>query len=35
MELEHLAIDLETMGNNPNSPIVAIGAVMFNPATGE
>ncbi len=28
-------IDLETMGTNPHSPIVAIGAVFFNPVTGE
>lgn len=30
-----LMIDLETMGANNNAPIVAIGAVAFNRATGE
>lgn len=33
--MQHLMIDLETMGANPNAPIVAIGAVLFNPSTGE
>lgn len=33
--MNDLMIDLETMGNNPNAPIVAIGAVFFDPATGE
>lgn len=33
--MNHLMIDLETMGNKPNAPIVAIGAVFFDPATGE
>jgi len=28
-------IDLETMSNKPDAPIVAIGAVFFNPSTGE
>jgi hypothetical protein len=28
-------IDLETMGNKPNAPIVSIGAVFFEPSTGE
>jgi len=28
-------IDLETMGNKPNAPIVSIGAVFFDPSTGE
>lgn len=28
-------VDLETMGNKPDAPIVAIGAVFFEPATGE
>lgn len=32
---EHLMIDLETMGTNTSAPIVAIGAVFFNPQTGE
>lgn len=30
----HLMIDLETMGKKANAPIVSIGAVFFNPATG-
>lgn len=33
--MNHLMIDLETMGNNPNAPIVSIGAVFFEPSTGE
>lgn len=33
--MNDLMIDLETMGNKPNAPIVAIGAVFFDPATGE
>ncbi|UIN08439.1 3'-5' exoribonuclease [Yersinia ruckeri] len=33
--MKNLMIDLETMGNKPNAPIVAIGAVFFEPATGE
>lgn len=32
---EHLMIDLETMGTNTSAPIVAIGAVFFNPQTGK
>ncbi|TNU50987.1 exonuclease [Escherichia coli] len=31
----HLMIDLETMGTNSNAPIVVIGAVFFDPQTGE
>ncbi|OSL60633.1 putative exonuclease VIII, ds DNA exonuclease encoded by prophage [Escherichia coli H383] len=31
----HLMIDLETMGANTNAPIVVIGAVFFDPQTGE
>ena len=31
----HLMIDLETMGTNTNAPIVVIGAVFFDPETGE
>lgn len=30
----HVMIDLETMGKKHNAPIVAIGAVVFDPATG-
>jgi hypothetical protein len=33
--MNNLMLDLETMGNKPNAPIVAIGAVFFDPATGE
>ena len=33
--MNHLMIDLETMGNKPNAAIVSIGAVFFDPATGE
>lgn len=32
--MKNLMIDLETMGNKPSSPIVAIGAVFFEPETG-
>lgn len=31
----HLMIDLETMGTNPDAPIVSIGAVFFEPTTGQ
>ncbi|BDP20572.1 TPA: 3'-5' exoribonuclease [Klebsiella pneumoniae] len=30
----HVMVDLETMGKKHNAPIVAIGAVFFDPATG-
>lgn len=30
----HVMVDLETMGKKYNAPIVAIGAVVFDPATG-
>lgn len=33
--MNNLMVDLETMGNKPNAPIVAIGAVFFEPTTGE
>ncbi|HBW4601563.1 TPA: 3'-5' exoribonuclease [Klebsiella pneumoniae] len=33
--MNNLMIDLETMGNKPNAPIVAIGAVFFEPQSGE
>lgn len=32
--MNHLMIDLETMGNGPYSPIVSIGAVFFDPSNG-
>ena len=31
----NIMVDLETMGNGASAPIVAIGAVVFNPYTGE
>lgn len=31
----HLMVDLETMGKKPGAPIVSIGAVFFDPATGK
>ena len=33
--MNDLMIDLESMGKKPNAPIVSIGAVFFNPQTGE
>ncbi|MFQ6314868.1 3'-5' exoribonuclease domain-containing protein [Citrobacter braakii] len=30
----HLMVDLETMGSGPDAPIVSIGAVFFEPSTG-
>lgn len=30
----HLMIDMETMGNSPDAPIVSIGAVFFDPSSG-
>ena len=35
MKFKHLMIDLETLGTAVNAPIVAIGAVYFDPDTGE
>ena len=32
---DHVMIDLETMGTTPESAIVSIGAVMFDPRTGK
>ncbi|EFA5470833.1 TPA: exonuclease [Escherichia coli] len=29
----HLMIDLETMGKNPDAPIISIGAIFFDPQT--
>jgi exodeoxyribonuclease VIII len=31
----HLMVDLETMGKKPGAPIVSVGAVFFDPASGE
>ncbi|MEQ9938743.1 MULTISPECIES: 3'-5' exonuclease [Pectobacterium] len=33
--MNNVMIDIETMGANPNAPICSIGAVFFNPKTGE
>ena len=33
--MKHLMIDLETMDNKPTAAITSIGAVFFNPETGE
>lgn len=33
--MTHVMVDLETMGNNPEAPIIAIGAVFFDPGTGK
>jgi len=33
--MNNLMIDLETMGTGPNSLVIAIGAVFFEPETGE
>ncbi|HGU0931395.1 TPA: 3'-5' exoribonuclease, partial [Escherichia coli] len=31
----HLMIDLETMGKNPDAPIISIDAIFFDPQTGD
>ncbi|HFO3210463.1 TPA: 3'-5' exoribonuclease [Escherichia coli] len=31
----HLMIDLETMGKNPDAAIISIGAIFFDPQTGD
>ncbi|EHB4541962.1 exonuclease [Escherichia coli] len=31
----HLMIGLETMGKNPDAPIISIGAIFFDPQTGD
>ncbi|HAW7241728.1 exonuclease [Escherichia coli] len=31
----HLMLDLETMGKNPDAPIISIGAIFFDPQTGD
>jgi len=33
--MKHLMVDIETMGTTPGSPILTIGAVFFEPSTGE
>ncbi|EFK2454836.1 exonuclease, partial [Escherichia coli] len=30
---DHLMLDLETMGKNPDAPIISIGAIFFDPQT--
>ncbi|HDJ9378293.1 TPA: 3'-5' exoribonuclease [Escherichia coli] len=32
---DHLMIDLETMEKNPDAPIISIGAIFFDPQTGD
>ncbi|EEV4178037.1 exonuclease [Escherichia coli] len=32
---DHLMIDLETMRKNPDAPIISIGAIFFDPQTGD
>lgn len=32
--MNHLMLDLETMGNGTYAPIISIGAVFFDPSTG-
>ncbi|ELO4358574.1 3'-5' exoribonuclease [Escherichia coli] len=32
---DHLMIDLETMGKNPDAAIISIGAIFFDPQTGD
>lgn len=33
--MKNIMLDLETMGNGSKAAIVSIGAVFFNPLTGE
>lgn len=33
--MDHLMIDLETLGTRVNAPVLAVGAVFFKPETGE
>lgn len=33
--MQHVMIDLETLGTAVNAPVLAIGAVFFEPSTGE
>lgn len=32
--MNHMMIDIETMGSRPNAPVLSIGAVMFDPVNG-
>lgn len=31
----HLMVDLESMGSNPDAPIISMGAIFFDPHTGQ
>ncbi|HCN4631783.1 TPA: 3'-5' exoribonuclease, partial [Escherichia coli] len=31
----HLSVDLETMGKNPDAPVISIGVIFFDPQTGD
>lgn len=33
--MKHIMVDLETLGTTPQAPIISIGAVFFDPETGE
>ena len=33
--MHNLMVDIETMGTRPSSPVLAVGAVFFDPATGK
>lgn len=33
--MNHVMLDLETMGKNPGCPVMSIGACLFDPMTGE
>lgn len=33
--MKHVMVDIETMGTSPRAPILAIGAIMFDPYTGD
>ena len=33
--MNHLMIDIESLGTRPNAPILSIGAVLFDPNTGK
>lgn len=33
--MNHLMLDIETLGTRPNAPILSIGAVVFDPTTGK
>lgn len=33
--MNNLMLDLETMANTPNSPVISIGAVFFDHKTGD